>query len=105
MDSVNLKVWQKGNGAQWDYAFFPELIPHGPLPETLNKWDELTTKGQRVVAIGGGDAHAEHLSLGPLKKIIFPYEYHFKSYQYPRSHTHTPDRRPVDGTRKWSWMG
>jgi hypothetical protein len=73
-----LKSVAKG---KWDavaYAFFPELIPHGPLTKTLERWDEQTAKGQRVVAIGGSDAHAEHKSLGPIHKIIFPYEYHFK---------------------------
>ncbi len=74
-----LKTVAKGKWQAVAYAFFPELIPHGPLPETLQKWDELTSNGQRVVAIGGGDAHAEHLSLGPIRKVIFPYEYHFKA--------------------------
>jgi hypothetical protein len=87
-----LKSVAKGKLSAVGYAFFPELIPHGPLEETLQKWDELTTKGQRVVAIGGGDAHAEHLSLGPLKKIIFPYEYHFKAIN-----THVLTPTPLTG--------
>ncbi len=29
-----------------------------PLPETIQKWDELTAAGQTVVAIGGSFAHA-----------------------------------------------
>jgi predicted metal-dependent phosphoesterase TrpH len=74
-----LKSVAKGKWYAVAYAFFPEFIPHGPLPETLQLWDELTAKGQRVVAIGGSDAHAEHKSLGPLHKVIFPYEYHFKT--------------------------
>ena len=69
------------------YAFFPEFIPHGPLPETLRRWDELTMKGQSVVAVGGSDAHAQHKSLGPLHKVIFPYEYHFSTIN---THTFTP---------------
>jgi hypothetical protein len=74
-----LKTVAKG---RWDaiaYAFFPEFIPHGPLPETLRRWDELTTQGRRVVAIGGSDAHARHSSMGVLHKVIFPYEYHFST--------------------------
>jgi hypothetical protein len=80
---------------KWDavaYAFFPEFIPHGPLPETLRRWDELTAKGQRVVAVGGSDAHAQHKSLGPLHKIIFPYEYHFSTIN-----THTLMPTPLTG--------
>ena len=82
-------------GKKWNaviYAFFPEFIPHGPLPETLHRWDELTTKGQRIVAIGGTDAHAQHMSLGPLHKTIFPYEYHFSTIN-----THTITPTPLSG--------
>ena len=74
-----LKSVAKG---KWDaiaYAFFPEFIPHGPLPETLRRWDDLTMRGQRVVAVGGSDAHAQYHSLGPFRKVIFPYEYHFST--------------------------
>ena len=82
-----LKSVAKG---KWDaifYGFFPEFIPHGPLPETLRRWDDLTSNGKHVVAVGGSDAHALHKSIGPLHKIIFPYEYHFSSIN---SHTLTP---------------
>jgi len=61
------------------YAFYPEFIPHGPHPETLHIWDELTTAGQRVVAVGGSDAHAQPKHLGPIHRTVFPYEYHFRS--------------------------
>jgi hypothetical protein len=61
------------------YAYFPRLLAHGPLPDTLKKWDELTAKGQKVVAVGGSDAHALKKSLGPLHRTIFPYGYHFRS--------------------------
>ncbi len=74
-----LKTVAKG---KWDavlYAFFPELIPYGPLPETLRRWDELTGQGRKVVAIGGSDAHARPMSLGPIHRVIFPYEYHLSA--------------------------
>jgi hypothetical protein len=87
-----LKSVAKGKWAAVAFAFFPEFIPHGPLPETLQLWDKLTIKGQRVVAIGGSDAHAEHKSLGPLHKVIFPYEYHFKTIN---THILTPS--PLTG--------
>ncbi len=64
--------------ALW-YAYFPKRIAHGPIPETLLLWDRLTGEGNRVVAVGGSDAHAMHANLGPLKRTLFPYEYHFKS--------------------------
>jgi len=87
-----LKSVAKG---KWDavaYAFFPEFIPHGPLTETLRRWDDLTAKGQRVVAIGGSDAHARHMSMGLLQKIILPYEYHFSTIN-----THTLIPTPLTG--------
>jgi hypothetical protein len=72
-----LKSIAHGKWAAVAYAFFPKFIPHGPAEETLARWDDLTSDGTRVVGIGGSDAHAQHLSLGPIRKIIFPYEYHF----------------------------
>jgi hypothetical protein len=61
------------------YAYNPERIAHGPFPETLRKWDEMLGKGDRMFAIGGSDAHALKIALGPLHRTIFPYEYHFRS--------------------------
>ncbi len=60
------------------YAFFPNRIASGPPPEVLKKWDELLSSGKKVVAIGGSDAHALQIRLRPFKKIIFPYEWHFR---------------------------
>jgi hypothetical protein len=61
------------------YAYFPEAIARGPLPETLGLWDRLLKSGVKVVAVGGSDAHARHMSLGPLHRVIFPYTYHFSA--------------------------
>ncbi|MDD2695602.1 MAG: CehA/McbA family metallohydrolase [Anaerolineales bacterium] len=61
------------------YAFNPRLIARAPHPEALRKWDELLSQGRRVVAVGGSDAHALPASLGPLRKTLFPYEYHFRA--------------------------
>ncbi|MBN1373708.1 MAG: CehA/McbA family metallohydrolase [Anaerolineaceae bacterium] len=62
------------------YAFFPRFLPHGPLPQTLAKWDELlSAKNSRVTVVGGSDAHALHMHAGPLRRTLFPYEYHFKA--------------------------
>lgn len=61
------------------YAYFPQYMARGPLPETLKKWDELLTGGQKVVAVGGSDAHALKARLGPLRRIVFPYTFHFRA--------------------------
>ena len=61
------------------YAFFPKLIAHRPIPSTIAKWDELLSQGRRVVAIGGSDAHALHMSLAGIRRVIFPYEFHFRT--------------------------
>jgi hypothetical protein len=60
------------------YAYLPALIARGPIPDTLRHWDELLMNG-RVVAIGGSDSHAIRYHLGPLSRIIFPYEFHFRT--------------------------
>jgi hypothetical protein len=87
-----LKSVAKGKWKAIAYAFFPDFIPHGPLPETLHRWDELTVKGQRLVAVGGSDAHALHISLGPFHKVIFPYEFHFSTIN-----THALTPTPLTG--------
>lgn len=61
------------------YAFFPALVAHHPISNTLRKWDELLANGQRVVAVGGSDAHAMRLHLGPFSRVIYPYNFHFKA--------------------------
>ncbi len=73
------------------YAFFPTLIARQPMAATLRKWDELLTS-HRVVAIGGSDAHANVMHLGPLKRVIFPYEFHFKAVN-----THVIIPNPLSG--------
>jgi hypothetical protein len=60
------------------YAFFPGFVARAPYPKTLQKWDEILGTGKRIVAVGGSDAHAIHASMGFLKRVIFPYETHFK---------------------------
>jgi len=74
------------------YAYNPRHIAHGPLPETLKRWNELLAAGLRVVAIGGSDAHAVPANLGPLHRILFPYEFHFKAVN-----THVLVPRPLNG--------
>ena len=87
-----LKSVAKGKLDGIFYAFNPKAIPHGPLPKAIRIWDELMAKGQRIVAVGGSDAHARHMSLGPIHKTIFPYEYHFSTIN---THALTPG--PLSG--------
>jgi len=61
------------------YALFPSFVASQPIPATLARWDELLSNGSRVVAIGGSDAHALHMKMGLLSRVIFPYEFHFRT--------------------------
>ena len=74
------------------YAYNPRQIARGPLPETLKKWNELLSSGRRIVAIGGSDAHALPARLGPLRRILFPYPYHFRAVN-----THVLVPKPLSG--------
>jgi len=60
------------------YSLFPAFVAHRPLTRTLQKWDELL-KQRRVVAVGGSDAHAFRMRLGPLSRIVYPYNFHFRA--------------------------
>jgi hypothetical protein len=60
------------------YIFVPQAIAHHPPRATLQKWDELLIRGEKMVAIGGSDSHALKMQKGPLKRTVFPYEFHFR---------------------------
>ena len=64
------------------YAYNPKRVAHGPHPKTLKLWDQLLSGGERINAIGGSDAHAFPIRIGPLKRILFPYEFHFRTINY-----------------------
>ena len=72
------KLYLKTKAHAVYYAYQPNKVARGPQPETIKKWDELTAAGKRVVAIGGSDAHSLPASMGPLKRTLFPYEFHFR---------------------------
>jgi hypothetical protein len=74
------------------YAFNPGAVAHGPFEQTIQKWDALLNNGMRVVAIGGSDAHAMPASMGPLRRILFPYEFHFRAIN-----THVFTTEPLRG--------
>jgi hypothetical protein len=83
------------------YAFNPKRVARGPVQGILKKWDELLAEGRRVVAIGGTDAHAFPVRLGPLRRILYPYEFQFHTINthllVPRSLTGevVDDRRMI----------
>ncbi|MCZ7554139.1 MAG: hypothetical protein B6D39_09880 [Anaerolineae bacterium UTCFX2] len=74
------------------YIWNPHKIAIGPFAKTLRKWDEQLIAGRRLVGIGGSDAHALEVQLGPLKKIVFPYEFHFQGIN-----THLLLEEPLSG--------
>jgi hypothetical protein len=73
------------------YAFNPASVAHGPFPDTLRRWDELLNAGKKIAAVGGSDAHAFKVSMGPLRRILFPYEFHFRAIN-----THLLTQRPLN---------
>jgi hypothetical protein len=60
------------------YAYNPNRIASGPFTQVLKKWDEILVSGKKVFAVGGSDAHALKIRLGPIRKTIFPYKWHFQ---------------------------
>ena len=74
------------------YAFFPQFIGYGPIRETLQRWDDFLAEGRRLVAIGGSDAHALNMHMGPLHRVIFPYLFHFRTVN-----THVFIPQPLTG--------
>ena len=61
------------------YVLFPHLMARSPIRKTLERWDELTSTGRKIVGIGGSDAHELRKSMGPIHAVVFPYTYHFRA--------------------------
>ena len=72
---VRTKSWLQA----FFYAFFPQYLAVGPIPEVLERWDGLLASGKRVSAVGGSDAHALVVHAGPFKKVVYPYLMHFRT--------------------------
>ncbi|MBI2874814.1 MAG: PHP domain-containing protein [Firmicutes bacterium] len=53
---------------------FPGLAAAGPPAESLARWDLLGLR-RRITGVGGIDAHALKIRLGPLTATVFPYRY------------------------------
>jgi len=75
----NIKGHVDGRLKSLRIALNPEKFVEGPDSRSLEKWDELLNMGRRIAAIGGSDAHAFRLSMGPLTRTIFPYEFLFRA--------------------------
>ena len=91
---MNLR-WQNGITARITavrFAFNPEKYITTPEPETLALWDELLSQGKRITAVGNADAHATPMTLGPIHRIIFPYEFLFRAVN-----THVLTKDPLSG--------
>lgn len=73
-------------------AFNPEQYMTGPFPETLALWDRLLKEGKRVKIIGGADVHGTRYHMGPISRILFPYDYLFRCIN-----THILTPRPMIG--------
>lgn len=78
------------------YLALPDQIAEAPFADVLSKWDELTTAGQRVVGIGGSDAHAVPVKLGPFRRVVFPYKFHFQGIN---THVFTPEALSGDASQ------
>lgn len=74
------------------YVFNPSCIAEGPFPEALQRWDQLLESGLRVTGIGGTDAHALKKRIGPIQRVLFPFEFHFKTVN-----THLILNEPLSG--------
>ncbi len=59
-------------------AFNPDEYIKGPFTETLALWDQMLAEGKRMRVIGNSDAHGTTYSMGPLSRVLFPYEYLFR---------------------------
>lgn len=81
-DALNGMRWKSGINANLtavSHAFNPEKVITVPEPATLALWDVLLGMGKRITAVGNSDAHATPMSIGPIQRIIFPYEFLFRA--------------------------
>lgn len=74
------------------YSYFPSQVARGPAPEILERWDAQLRAGLHTVAIGNSDAHALPVKAGPLRRVIFPYEWLFRAVN-----THVLLPQPLSG--------
>ncbi len=73
-------------------ALNPQKYITSPEPETLALWDELLAQGKRVTAVGNSDAHGTPMNLGPIHRVIYPYDFLFRAIN-----THILTEKPLNG--------
>jgi predicted metal-dependent phosphoesterase TrpH len=73
-------------------ALNPDRFILGPEPEALILWDKLLSEGKRISAVGNSDAHGTMMSLGPIKRVIYPYDFLFRAVN-----THVLSAKPLNG--------
>ena len=73
-------------------ALRPDEFISGPFAETLALWDKMLREGRRIKVIGGSDAHANRYSMGPITRVVFPYEFLFRCIN-----THVMTSSPLNG--------
>jgi hypothetical protein len=74
------------------YSYRPMEVGRGPAPEVEERWDRLLAAGKRTFVIGGADAHAIPIRLGPLNRIVYPYSFLFRAVN-----THVLTDSPLTG--------
>lgn len=76
-----LSQWRDKLNSPWHLFWYGFVRPGdaltGPRPETLAVWDEVN-QNQKVTAVGGSDAHAIKLGIGPCKFTFGSYSYSFR---------------------------
>lgn len=92
LENLRFKNRLFGNLTALRIALNPEKVITAPEPETLKLWDDLLSQGKRVVAIGNSDAHGTPMSMGPIKREIYPYEFLFRAVN-----THILIPQPLNG--------
>jgi hypothetical protein len=87
---IQRKWWATLNAVRM--AFHPEKHVTGPEVETLAFWDKLLAEGKRVAAVGNSDAHGGTMSVGPITRVLYPYEFLFRAVN-----THVLVPEPLNG--------
>lgn len=92
LDALRLKNEWAGKLAAIQVGLNPEKYVTGPEPETLALWDKLLAQGKRVAAIGNSDAHGTQVRIGPIQRVIYPYDFLFRAVN-----THLLLPKPLNG--------
>ncbi len=92
LDNMRLKHPLLGKIRAARAALNPQKYVTGPEKETLALWDRLLSEGKQVAAVGNSDAHGTPMSMGPIHRIIFPYEFLFRAVN-----THILTNEPLNG--------